>query len=167
VSPWKTALADRTAGKKWRFKQTAGEVLTAKQAPHRPGTAPALGLRGGALLLLYSFIGHLQEGGTILVALTFRIMPEELEDRRTPSACSFNAALSPGRSLVTLFVHLQTFPERDTVRTPILKMTRALILEVASLNRLVVVSCEAVSMVRVPVGLRTRRPSYSRARALC
>jgi hypothetical protein len=23
----------------------AGEVLTAKQAPHRPGTAPALGLR--------------------------------------------------------------------------------------------------------------------------
>ena len=25
----------------------AGEVLTAKQAPHRPGTAPALGLRAG------------------------------------------------------------------------------------------------------------------------
>jgi hypothetical protein len=24
-----------------------GEVLTAKQAPHRPGTAPALGLRAG------------------------------------------------------------------------------------------------------------------------
>jgi hypothetical protein len=28
-------------------KDTAGEVLTAEQAPHRPGTAPALGLRAG------------------------------------------------------------------------------------------------------------------------
>src|SRR6516162_6045401 len=28
-------------------KEAAGEVLTAKQAPHRPGTAPALGLRAG------------------------------------------------------------------------------------------------------------------------
>src|SRR5882724_5097301 len=29
------------------MKKAAGEVLTAKQAPHRPGTAPALGLRAG------------------------------------------------------------------------------------------------------------------------
>src|SRR5207253_2765582 len=28
-------------------QKAAGEVLTAKQAPHRPGTAPALGLRAG------------------------------------------------------------------------------------------------------------------------
>src|SRR5262245_30059639 len=28
-------------------KKAAGGVLTAKQAPHRPGTAPALGLRSG------------------------------------------------------------------------------------------------------------------------
>src|SRR5438034_656478 len=28
-------------------EKAAGEVLTAKQAPHRPGTAPALGLRAG------------------------------------------------------------------------------------------------------------------------
>ena len=28
-----------------RESKAAGEVLTAKQAPHRPGTAPALGLR--------------------------------------------------------------------------------------------------------------------------
>jgi hypothetical protein len=27
--------------------KAAGEVLTAKQAPHRPGIAPALGLRAG------------------------------------------------------------------------------------------------------------------------
>src|SRR6516225_1135932 len=29
------------------LRKAAGEVLTAKQAPHRPGTAPALGLRAG------------------------------------------------------------------------------------------------------------------------
>ena len=32
-------------------EQAAGGVLTAKQAPHRPGTAPALGLRAGAMSL--------------------------------------------------------------------------------------------------------------------
>jgi hypothetical protein len=31
----------------WARFTSAGEVLTAKQAPHRPGTAPALGLRAG------------------------------------------------------------------------------------------------------------------------
>jgi hypothetical protein len=30
-----------------RESKAAGGVLTAKQAPHRPGTAPALGLRAG------------------------------------------------------------------------------------------------------------------------
>jgi hypothetical protein len=30
-----------------RPSKAAGGVLTAKQAPHRPGTAPALGLRAG------------------------------------------------------------------------------------------------------------------------
>jgi len=30
------------------YKKAAGEVLTAKQAPHRPGIAPALGLRAGS-----------------------------------------------------------------------------------------------------------------------
>jgi hypothetical protein len=29
------------------MNKAAGGVLTAKQAPHRPGTAPALGLRAG------------------------------------------------------------------------------------------------------------------------
>jgi len=29
--------------------KAAGEVLTAKQAPHRPGTTPALGLRAGSI----------------------------------------------------------------------------------------------------------------------
>jgi hypothetical protein len=31
--------------------KAAGGVLTAKQAPHRPGTAPALGLRAGLVTL--------------------------------------------------------------------------------------------------------------------
>jgi hypothetical protein len=30
--------------------KAAGEVLTAKQAPHRPGTAPALGVRAGCVV---------------------------------------------------------------------------------------------------------------------
>jgi hypothetical protein len=30
-----------------KLQEAAGEVFTAKQAPHRPGTAPALGLRAG------------------------------------------------------------------------------------------------------------------------
>src|SRR5262249_31001614 len=32
--------------------KAAGEVLTAKQAPHRPGTAPTLGLRAGRVAVL-------------------------------------------------------------------------------------------------------------------
>jgi hypothetical protein len=31
--------------------KAAGGVLTAKQAPHRPGTTPALGLRAGWVTL--------------------------------------------------------------------------------------------------------------------
>src|SRR5262245_25950636 len=33
-------------------RKAAGRVLTAKQAPHRPGTAPALGLRAGRAVVL-------------------------------------------------------------------------------------------------------------------
>jgi hypothetical protein len=32
--------------------KAAGEALTAKQAPHRSGTAPALGLRAGREVIL-------------------------------------------------------------------------------------------------------------------
>jgi hypothetical protein len=35
----------RVLGSDGSDRTAAGEVLTAKQAPHRPGTAPALGLR--------------------------------------------------------------------------------------------------------------------------
>jgi len=40
--------AKRNMKEPQRNSQAAGEVLTAKQAPHRPGTAPALGLCAGA-----------------------------------------------------------------------------------------------------------------------
>src|SRR5688572_22716695 len=35
-----------------QLSKAAGEVITAKQAPHRPGTAPALGLRAGCVVAL-------------------------------------------------------------------------------------------------------------------
>jgi hypothetical protein len=35
-----------------QLRKAAGEVLTAKQAPHRPGTAPALGLRAGMVAVV-------------------------------------------------------------------------------------------------------------------
>ena len=43
--------AKRNMKEPQRNSQAAGEVLTAKQAPHRPGTAPALGLRAGKVAL--------------------------------------------------------------------------------------------------------------------
>jgi hypothetical protein len=42
--------------------KAAGEVLTAKQAPHRPGTAPALGLRAGSDGLLNCVADPLLKG---------------------------------------------------------------------------------------------------------
>src|SRR5262249_12470028 len=37
-----------------RTNKAAGEVLTAKQAPHRPRTAPALGLRAAEAVVILS-----------------------------------------------------------------------------------------------------------------
>src|SRR6266516_737886 len=47
---WTAGTTDSSTAASASFEQlrkAAGEVLTAKQAPHRPGTAPALGLRAG------------------------------------------------------------------------------------------------------------------------
>src|SRR5947207_9166319 len=43
-------------------RRAAGEVLTAKQAPHRPGTALALGLRAGERLPFPCTADRLQRG---------------------------------------------------------------------------------------------------------
>src|SRR5438477_10562688 len=46
-------MTQKNAEKNLRFldsSQAAGGVLTAKQSPHRPGTAPALGLRAGGVV---------------------------------------------------------------------------------------------------------------------
>src|SRR5262249_48899832 len=53
-------------GKITRRSKAAGEVLTAKQAPHRPGIAPAFGLRAGGR-------------GTVIIAQT-TLMKEVLND---------------------------------------------------------------------------------------
>ena len=45
------------------LKQAAGGVLTAKQAPRRPGTAPALGLRLGDVVTILSQTNLERENG--------------------------------------------------------------------------------------------------------
>ena len=45
----------------------SGGVLTAKQAPHRPGTAPALGLRAGRAVVILT--------QTITVKETTHVIP--------------------------------------------------------------------------------------------
>src|SRR5262249_46802813 len=44
---WTTGSSTAAWASFERLRKAAGGVLTAKQAPHRPGTAPALGLRDG------------------------------------------------------------------------------------------------------------------------
>src|ERR1700730_6336591 len=47
-------------------RKAAGGVLTAKQAPHRPGTAPALGLRAGERLPFHCTADRLFQGAPIM-----------------------------------------------------------------------------------------------------
>src|SRR5215470_14341653 len=95
-----------------RVKKVAGEVLTAKQAPHRPGTAPAPGLRawemcrhciadqlrmGEPTMSFHSWLRKLRpalapgrglrhhKGRGSLRAASHRPSLEVLEDRLTPS----------------------------------------------------------------------------------
>jgi hypothetical protein len=80
--------------------KAAGGVLTAKQAPHRTGTAPALGLRAGKGRPLPFADRHLREGDepmfrSLLDSLTTRRAPtsgrlqvEALEDRSVPALIS-------------------------------------------------------------------------------
>jgi len=88
------------------LRKAAGGVLTAKQAPHRPGTAPALGLRAGSVVV--SIIeqttvaketamwfrslfrtpksrSHIQKWRQ---SVTFRPQVEALEDRTVPAFLS-------------------------------------------------------------------------------
>jgi VCBS repeat-containing protein len=61
--------------------KAAGEVLTAKQAPHRPGTAPALGLRAGWVAILAQTTFE----ETNMSRFSFRPQLESLEERALPS----------------------------------------------------------------------------------
>src|SRR5262249_18333816 len=69
----------RVAQEREREQKAAGEVLTAKQAPHRPGIAPALGLRaGGGVLSILPQTAPSQE----VRAMWF---PFSLSSRQRPS----------------------------------------------------------------------------------
>jgi subtilisin-like proprotein convertase family protein len=95
-----------------RLNTAAGEVLTAKQAPHRPGTAPALGLRagdGGPLVAsqtcsyLENFTMWLNSEQRRLLKRkfpsaparrkSFRPLLEALEDRLTPATITVTSPL--------------------------------------------------------------------------
>src|SRR5207302_1301150 len=58
------------------WKKAAGEVLTAKQAPHRPGTAPALGLRAGMVAVAIIIADRLQKEIVNYVAFLDPEFPE-------------------------------------------------------------------------------------------
>src|SRR5262245_45037549 len=47
---WTTGSSIAGSASIEQLRKAAGEVLTAKQAPHRPGTASALGLRAGCVV---------------------------------------------------------------------------------------------------------------------
>jgi hypothetical protein len=59
--------------------KAAGEVLTAKQAPHRPGTAPALGLRAGNGVI--SILPQTEGDFTVGLRKQSLLRVEQLEDR--------------------------------------------------------------------------------------
>src|SRR5262245_34759241 len=86
--------------------KAAGGVLTAKQAPHRPGTAPALGLRAEVANVILS-----QHALTIEPAMTLFSFPpqvEQLDGRCLPSSIPVisisDVALSEGNSGQAAFV---------------------------------------------------------------
>jgi prepilin-type N-terminal cleavage/methylation domain-containing protein len=66
----------------------AGEVLTAKQAPHRPGIAPALGLRAGGDELVMVSQTTLKENPTFGVVLVRRGVPMTVMQFSRPMMCS-------------------------------------------------------------------------------
>jgi hypothetical protein len=86
------------------LQAAAGEALTAKQAPHWPGTTPALGLRAGSVVApIVSQTALEKENAMMFCSLidslkrrrnpkrsprpgTCRLAVESLEDRRTPTA---------------------------------------------------------------------------------
>src|SRR5262245_53687134 len=66
------------------IRKAAGGVLTAKQAPHRPGTAPAPGLRAWEMCLaLYRRPNSLR--GELSMTARTRLHAETLDDRCLPS----------------------------------------------------------------------------------
>ena len=110
-----------------RLEKAAGEALTVKQAPHRPGTAPALGLRAGQRRRRHSYSrpqlqrrfpmwfrswldalrirtqprpSRRADASPIAVAQTRRLLVEGLEDRQLLTflpAVDYPVGTIPGR----------------------------------------------------------------------
>src|SRR5215813_14128043 len=69
--------------------KAAGGVLTAKQAPHRPGTAPTLGLRAGCV------VAPIVEQTTI-AKKRFKGVPMSLVEVEVPRQSAEADAAAPG-----------------------------------------------------------------------
>jgi len=114
-------------------KPAAGEVLTAKQAPHRPGTAPALGLRAaGAIVILsqttfakettmlfdrlFRFVKHRPAGAARRRRV--RLTLEALDERLVPASLSVGDAVilegNSGTQYALVSVNLDA-PSKHTV----------------------------------------------------
>src|SRR5262249_32372045 len=95
----------RVAQEREREQKAAGEVLTAKQAPHRPGIAPALGLRaGGGVLSILPQTAPSQE----VRAMWF---PFSLPSRQRPSPSH------PDRRKRSFVPRLESLEGRDVLST--------------------------------------------------
>src|SRR5439155_10270474 len=114
-------------------RKAAGGVLTAKQAPHRPGTAPALGLRAGCDV--FPFYRRPWEDSTMLPFSSkraksrprpapYRPRLEVLEDRSLPSCTVSLLPSEPAPQLVGERI-LWTATAADCGATPVYQFSAA------------------------------------------
>jgi uncharacterized protein (TIGR03118 family) len=97
-------------------QQAAGGVLTAKQAPHRPGTAPALGLRAGCVVA--TIIEQTITAEEIL--MWFRTLFDAMKQRR-----SGNTARRTPRPPPTSRLRLEALEDRTVLSAPSLGLQGA------------------------------------------
>src|SRR6478672_9880708 len=78
--------------------EAAGGVLAAKQAPHRPGTAPAHGLRAEGAVVILPQTTTAMEGDDHVVPRT-PPFPEDHQTRQAPAASRSSRGPQPARRL--------------------------------------------------------------------
>src|SRR6478672_3208834 len=97
----------------WRWERTkaAGGVLTAKQAPHRPGTAPALGLRAGCVVATIIEQTNL----TKEILMWFRTLLDSMKQRRSGTPVRRSPHRPPARRLQVEPLEERCMPSTYTV----------------------------------------------------